>query len=94
MANRLFYNYFIKNEINIFYNSLSKINVENIHDARAKYYDLKRQLNNVDFIFFDRLQRKDLLDKISKIREKIAEAELEEELTKSKENFGFLKKSV
>jgi hypothetical protein len=37
MKDRLLYNYFVKNEINMFFNSLSKINVENIHTARAKY---------------------------------------------------------
>ncbi len=94
MKDRLLYNYFVKNEINMFFNSLSKINVENIHTARAKYYDLKRQLNNVEFIFFDSSLKHTLREKLNIIRKKFIEIELEEEITAAAIYFENLKKSI
>jgi hypothetical protein len=81
--NRLFYNYFVKSEINIFYSSLSKINVENIHVARAKFRDLNMQLNNTEFVFFDSSLKHQLREQLNTIRNKIIEVELEEELITS-----------
>jgi hypothetical protein len=92
--NRLFFNYFVKSEINIFYSSLSKINVENILVARAKFRDLNTQLNNTEFVFFDSSLKHQLREQLHAIRNKIIEVELEEELTTSKVNFETLKKSI
>lgn len=92
--NRLLYNYFVKSEINNFYNSLSKINIENLNATRAKYYYLKRQLYNVDFIFFDSKLKRALKEQLDSIFKKIIEVELEEEITAASINFESLKKSI
>ncbi len=84
---RLFNNYFVKSEINKFYNNLSCINTENICAMRQKYFDLKHQLNNVEFIFFDRIQHNKLSKQLNLIVKKFIEVELEEEITK--ENIKF-----
>jgi hypothetical protein len=92
--NRLLYNYFVRSEINNFYSSLSKINIENIHTVRAKYFDLNRKLINVDFIFFDSRLKHRLKEQLNAVRKKIIEVELEEELTSASVKFESLKQII
>lgn len=81
---RLSYNYSVKRDINGLHNRTNLINPDNLQNFRFVYFDLKSKLEFVNFIVFNEIQKRHLMQKLESVRKKISEIEFEQEISQSK----------